>query len=394
MSDMPDELKILVVDDEEEFSADVHQDIQEAIPRASVAHVDVESLKTALRVLHERQGAARARREAPSTPCSLDEIDIVVIDFDLANLPATTLANGEMLAYLARCYSACGLIVELNRFGDKLFDLTLTNGAMSTSFADLYVGRQHIANPYLWSSEHGSGLAAWSWPSLPEAVTALRRRTDWICERLDAPLDQTLGDLFKLVMPREIVTELGSQADWTWRKWAGSRTCLQRKDANAVLTDMALARIAAARISHWLERVVLPTQDLLVDAPHLVGRYPGLLESPDDKDTWDSTCRRDVSPRMNTAALRSCVMPDWQLWLSRPAWLWPLLRELAMDQAWEPLPDDAADLAFCEDISRFCHPDEATTFDCGLRTPFARRYIRRIPGVDYQPNVRLLSGHA
>lgn len=391
---MPDELKILVVDDDEAFSSAVHSDIQEALPSARVEHLNGESLEAVLHALRERQEAARARRDAPTTSCRLDNVDIVVIDFDLANLPASMIANGEMLAYLARCYSSCGIIVEMNRFGDEFFDLTLTNGAMSASFADLYLGRQHVANDYLWSSERGTGLASWSWPSLPEAVTALRQRTDRIRERLDARLDQSFGDLFRLVMPRETVAELGNQGDSTWRKWAESRTCLQRKDVGALLTPEALARIAAARISHWLERVVLPTQDLLVDAPHLVSRYPALLDQPHDEAAWDSACRRTVSARMNTAALHTCALADWQLWLSRPVWLWPLLRELAMDQPWEPLPDDVADLVFCEDISRFCNPAEATAFDCGLRTPFARRYVRRVPGVDYQPSVGLLSGHA
>jgi hypothetical protein len=381
-------LKVLVVDDDELFADSVRTRLAEALPAMRVSCSSGDALQSALAVLHDRRTAARDG-QAVTESCTFDEVDVLVIDFDLAKLPTTSLASGEMLAYLARCYSSCGVIVGLNQFGDNTFDLTLAKGAMS--YADLNIGALQVTRPSLWSTvPRDGGLAAWAWSPIPAALDALQRRTDWIQPRLDEPMNDSLGELFSLVMPRGLLTELGHAGEMTWRLWVQSRA-LQRKDK--VPTDADQARVAAARVAHWLERVVLPTQDILVDAPHLVSRYPGLLANAADSDDWDATCDRGLSARMNYAVLEPCLLPNWQQWLSRPAWLWPNVRELAVAQTWEALPEQMADVVFCEDVSRFEPPSAATAFDCGLRTAFARRYVRRLDGVDYQPSVRLLSGH-
>jgi hypothetical protein len=60
--------------------------------------------------------------------------------------------------------------------------------------------------------------------------------------------------------------------------------------------DAAVARIAAARLSKWLEDIVLPAQEILVDAPHLVSRLPELLTGdPGRLATWDRTTAPNVS---------------------------------------------------------------------------------------------------
>ena len=85
---------------------------------------------------------------------------------------------------------------------------------------------------------------------------------------------------------REFVTESGNG--------------LRLKDKislNDDTNDHILARVGAARISKWLERLVLPEQDILVDAPHLVLRYPNLITSDKKRkkiETWkqNSTINR------------------------------------------------------------------------------------------------------
>ena len=82
------------------------------------------------------------------------------------------------------------------------------------------------------------------------------------------------------------------------------------------------------------ERVVLPTQDLLVDAPS-GGSLPRPSGGPDRRQRLEFTCLRGgLSPRMKSAAIEGSLLANWGLWFSRPAWLWPRTRETAQDQAW------------------------------------------------------------
>ena len=46
-----------------------------------------------------------------------------------------------------------------------------------------------------------------------------------------------------------------------------------------------IERVAAARLGKWLERLVLPGQNVLVDAPHLVSRFPSLVAADDLDET-------------------------------------------------------------------------------------------------------------
>src|SRR5207253_3989616 len=82
--------------------------------------------------------------------------------------------TGESVAYLARCYSNCGYIIELNQFGTNWFDLTLS-GSLD-SYADLNIGSDQLANPGLWSDQF-AGFRPWSWPIIPRAVNELKKRT-------------------------------------------------------------------------------------------------------------------------------------------------------------------------------------------------------------------------
>lgn len=168
--------------------------------------------------------------------------------------------------------------------------------------------------------------------------------------------------------------------------------CLQAKDSLEG-TD-AKARVAAARIGNWLDHVVLPSQDILVDAPHLVSRYPGLLRNSSEVTGWDATATLDsVSPSIKIGLARECLFSEWKLWLSRPAWLWSMVRERALGSPWESIPRESAEVVFCEDSARFAPSDEAFPFICEFQTPFARRYVKRNgKGVNYTPLMRFADG--
>ncbi len=388
-------LEVLVVDDDGEFRERAVAAISKAADSARVTGLTSDLVKRELQVLHARQEAARCGKSVSSRgKIALDTADVLFVDFDLMGIAPLGIAHGADVAYFARCYSECGVIILLNRYGDHPFDLTLEWGAKDfreLNHVDLNLGDRQVGNPFLWSSARDGGFAPWSWSDLPSAVARLRRRTRWIEARLHedagAPLKQMLGE----ALPRDMVAALGVPKGASWETWADSAACRRDKDRLAGPHDKA--RVAAARIGNWLDHVVLPGQDMLVDAPRLASRYPALLRDAASSDDWNSTTdMHAISPLLRARSVRESLFDDWQLWLSRPAWLWAKVRERALDQTWESIPQESLDVVFCEDTSRFLPSKRAKPFISGLRTPFARRYIHGVRGVSYEPQVRLLDG--
>ena len=199
-----------------------------------------------------------------------------------------------------RCFTNCKLIVGLNQFGDNSFDLTLRGHP--DSFADLNLGADQLGNPDLWRGDWGDlrrGFRPWYWPNLFEALRAFDKRVEEIRARLDEPICEVLGfdpDVFR-ILPRAVVQFIGKDKDeessqTTFREFVTeSGNGLKPKDAT-ISDEQVLARVGAARISKWLERCVLPEQDILVDAPHLVSRYPSLIDGDRKKiGTWNKTAQ-------------------------------------------------------------------------------------------------------
>ena len=140
---------------------------------------------------------------------------------------------------------------------------------------------------------------------------------------------------------RQFVTESGN----------GLRT----KDKD-ILDEDVLARVGAARISKWLEIFVLPEQDILVDAPHLVSRYPSLIDGDRKKiGTWNKTAQLvgHYELGLNTESIEPYRFKK-DYWISRPAWFWDKLREHGqIQELTEPRLTVKPDWVFCEDASRF-----------------------------------------
>ncbi len=170
-----------------------------------------------------------------------------------------------------------------------------------------------------------------------------------------------------------------------------SGNCLRPKDK--VLTcDEVIARVGAARISKWLERLVLPGQNILVDAPHLVARYPSLLGAASRAIAdWNATpnySNRDECELISSSVEKYRMKKHH--WVSRPVWRWSELSEDDhIDEVHEPWDAKPAPFAFCEDASRFYQERECRAFLAETDSPFARRYVRDFDSVDYRPQVRL-----
>ena len=178
---------------------------------------------------------------------------------------------------------------------------------------------------------------------------------------------------------------------------ADSAYGLHRRDASVVkLGNDLIARIAAARLAYWLEHVVLPAQSVLIDAPHLVSRLPGLLTGePTKAGSWNCTAvRLDLQPTSLAAGSLKSYRFKEQHWLSRPAWFWPQILSDERYFEWGQAKKQA-DVIFCEDTSRFIKRSIAKEFMADVPGQMALRYVempkasRNDAEPAYRPSVRL-----
>jgi len=236
--------------------------------------------------------------------------DVLFLDYGLFDLSGDGhFLTGNQAAY-SGAYLRVGYIVVLNQFGTHQFDLSMVQDFESKG--DLDIGDSQIANPRLWR-EPFSGFRPWHWPVLPRQVEAQRRREAEVEETLDDEVStlEFLGfneAATRLPDPALLSYLTGRNAkernpekigfrDFVFESGSG----LERRDAEALArtdradTEKLVARIAAARIHKWLDRMVLGSQgDPLVDAPHLTERLPSVLQGNLKKiDNWSKTASLD-----------------------------------------------------------------------------------------------------
>jgi hypothetical protein len=306
-----------------------------------------------------------------------DRADILVIDYDLYGLASG--ATGERVAYLARCYSRCGLIIALNQFRPRGFDLRLRGHPQS--FADLNISDRQLDNAGLWSTQF-RGFRPWSWPLLPNALASYRKRVIRLVTRLDDDIFDELG------FSGSLVPSLGRDVEgFLEGRRRAERVTFEdfvRFSGQGIRADdkaprPARARIAAARVGKWVERLVLPGQDAAVDAPHLVGRFPSLLTGSATRITsWNRSAQltNDIQklgidhPRIERFRAKN------DLWFSRPVWFWaPLANHAEIEEVAEPWKLVEPKFVFAEDVSRFLPREDAREFVADLSTPFRQRWV-------------------
>jgi len=380
MSDAPRDLSVLVFDDESNSAEDLRGRLAE-----------IEGLRVTcltdpgqeLRLLEERRRAARSGGAQPDGASAFDDVDILVVDYDLAaeSESATTAAEtGERVAYLVRCYSTCGYIVGLNQFANSpVFDLTLTGNPRS--FADLNISNEEVDHPALW----GQGLLGyqpWWWPNLREAPAALRRRASILSTEVAIELLTLLGlddDRVRIQLTRNQsawLTSSGPLGGFRPTDVLKGRLGLRPKDELA--SDGDRARVAAARITKWVERVLIPGQHITIDAPHLLTRYPSLA-------TTAELARADLrskSPEtyMDVDKLAGAALP--RSWYPMQCWLWPLLIDQEdIEENADPFADSPDIGNFCEDVSRFLPRQHTRAFASDF-DPFSRRFVANPPPED------------
>jgi hypothetical protein len=401
---MAEQRKIRICDDETDRAA-VWRSKLLAIPEVA-QHYDVEVVPpirfaAAVTALLERQEAT-SRGTSPSTADAasvFDETDLLILDMDLTPVPGafpdlgeedqstvrTTLRglSGESLAYFARCFSNVGFVVVVNQeYGRATFDLTMEK--FSTSFADLNVTSDDIVRATLWTGEP-EGFRPWHWPRLVDAPDVFQARVDLadpdraVCDALglsESDRRALTAEQLDLFDEDDELTKV-SFDDLVERAGSG----LERKHRQPD-TDLR-RRIAAGALGRWLDRVLLPAQNVLVDAPHLTQRFPELLgDQGQDAEAWQATCN------LGAPTLPLNVLALSAPWADRPIWSLAGARESAMELGGEtPAP---LDLAFAEDISGFVEFAEAIEFESNVPGPYSQRFCKRVEGVEYKPRQRLL----
>ena len=403
--------KILIYDDEHGRIDGFKRKLGEGLDKAGqsenfdIISLENDTFQDSISVLEQRRIAFR--NEAESTQDGAEEIDnasIFIIDYDLlgSQIEKSLMGSltGEIVAYLVRCFSKCKLIVGLNQYGNNPFDLTLRGDLYS--FADLNLGETQLDNPGLWNSDAGQGFRPWSWPNLCNLLLDFDKRVEEVQGNLETPISEFLNfdaELFEL-LPRGIVQFIEKQGQkehfqTTFREFVTeSGNGLRFKDTKALdkgINDHILARVGAARISKWLERLVLPEQDILVDAPHLISRYPSLITG--DKARIEIWNRIAQSVSYNELELNTDLLKDYQFpkdhWISRPVWFWDKVRECErIREIIEPWLTVKPDWVFCEDASYFYNRENCREFLADTASPFTQRFVKYFDEVDYRPRVR------
>lgn len=384
--------------------------LQEAASGFTTHLLNETKFKEDIDVLRQRQMAARDGNEEKKET-SFDKADILVVDYFLEDF-TDGFVTGEQIAYLARCYSECKLIIAVNQFarrGSNYFDLTLKGAPQS--FADLNLTVAQLANQGLWRESWTKPIfRPWYWPVIPQALADYEKRLMTLKKNgaLKRPIPETLGlpEAVADGLPRAYKAFLGKHDDVnkvTFEEFVNSSSNgLRGKDEPR--SDEQIARIAAARVAKWLEEIVLTSQHVLVDAPHLAERFPSLLKRAKGRSaSFDKTATLGSQADAGID-LKVTEQARWlaKHWLSRPAWIWELLvgNEFILEVArpWEAEPSSDV---FCEDVSRFLPRAAVREFIADLPGPFTRRYVvetgtqegrkyaTALQDVEYDPALRL-----
>lgn len=383
-------LNVLVYDDETDVAERLAGEIREASRgEASVVAKGGEDFEELLDVLHQRrkQPSSQVIGSGGGKTHEADEADVIVVDYDLREF--TSAATGSRLAYLLRCFSECGFIVIVNQYGTNSFDLGLSLGFSSGfsnihfDFADLHIGDTQIGNPGLWRTDF-EGYRPWYWPIIPGARKNFKKCVEDVQEHLDKSIIEFLGlNSVTDWIPGRARSFLSSSHDIrevTFRNFGESyHSGVERKDKKVSVSEL-FPRVVAARISTFLNSVLMPEQSVIVDAPHLASRFPSLIgDKRADMEHWNTLCSLSLS---NEAELISEDFAKHRFprphWLWRPAWYWPNInRDEEIEEVKDPWSIHNVEWVFCENISRFAPMDVAQEFRADVSPPFIKRFVLR-----------------
>lgn len=356
---------VLICDDDEERRHDWQAELEELLDGQEwkVDTLDEKGFQDVLDNLVARQLGMGPRGDGPPDLLpQLARADVLVVDYDLRFFKRGI--SGEEFCYLARCFSTVKTILGVNR--DRIntpFYLTLQDPM--TSFADVNIGEAQTANPWLWGRERDATQAApWYWPDLTRLTDDFDARVQEAGDALDCKVLDFLG-LSDAPVPAVLLAYLDPNegTESTLRTLAhDSALGLRGKDVEVKKLDVT-GRVVAARLAKWV-RCLAVVQDVLIDAPHLVDRFPGVLGAgPATVTQWQALARREVSGAGLLPALVDFEFAR-PAWADRPLWRMGDLYNSDLPAVAAPwnAPEPPADLVFAEDVSTFVDRHDARGF--------------------------------
>ena len=372
-------MRVLVYDDSPEIADRLASKVRAVCDTANVTAVKREAFQELIGLMNRRRAAWRADEGdmASIESTEVDEADVIVVDYDLLRYSEEADTTGSRLAYLLRCFTKCGLIVVLNEYGTNSFDLSLRSPSLD--FADLHLGDVQIGNPGLWTDSF-EGYRPWHWPTLPKARVNFEKCIEDVRQNLDAPILEFLGlERFIDWLPKrahDFFLGSGNMEAVRFSTFVNqARGGLEFKDE---LPPEYMARVAASRLIALLNGLILPEQSILVDAPHLVSRFPSLVRDEcQDIHGWNRLCD-PVNEELD--GLLADVLKEHkfkrQHWLWRPVWYWPdIARDERIAEVRDPWTVKDIDWVFCENVSRFVPAEFADDFRADVSPPFNKRFV-------------------
>ena len=357
-----------------------------------------------------------------------DDAAIVVIDNNLAalDLAGARLTAEAMIGYV-RAFTRATYVVSLNKNPDVDFDLRYLIGDYQSQ-ADVALNTGHLSRPVLWGDHAGNsgpaGFAPWYWPKLPMAARARGNQVrqlkaggldkpvaevlefdegsvDALSRRAKGPLSLAAGNEFKM----RDVTVLDYFRSACHALPAEDREYLAgwAEDPDDEAARTWVSRLVAADLEKWIRRDVLGPQDVLVDLPHLLIRMPFLLgDEAQDPTAWNRALTESEAPfgivsDIYTKHLDQARFDKSNSWLGSPCFWWSRLKaNEVLNELFFSCEGEWADVVFCEDVSRFrASGDSSQPRKDGRREPmefeaefegtWTRRYVTRVPGMQYSP---------
>lgn len=338
--------------------------------------------------------------------------DAIVIDSDLSPAPkdlnripsehrdrvAGTLRNGygDSIARQLRSYTDAGLLIVVNMFWSRhrlrrVFDLTLMQSARA--YADVHVSEADLDEPFFWGSggQPKDAFLPWQRPVVPEQLRVLSTSIASIVD-LDAKVFATLGlDLTSFAPAQLDVFGEIDAADATFEQLTmspmGFRYPSEARD------KAACTRMAASVVRRWLDRVVVPGQNVVADAPHLVERFwQFMLPTLDDLNAWSASARMSWDAA-RTSPMAAALKETLEPFLARPVFDLEQARN-AVRKLQPAKIVTPPDLGFAEDTSLFHSQDDLESYSSDVPGNSPRRWIAQLDeeldDIAYEPANRLL----
>ncbi|MEP0806539.1 MAG: hypothetical protein HRF47_13715 [Chloroflexota bacterium] len=399
-------LQVRILDDELQKRDEFCQRITSTGIQADVEVVKPEDLRDLFQELLDRQNQFRTKGcWASDVSTIFDETDILIVDNELRDffVEQRIFTDADHVAYMARCFSRCKHILVVNRVGYNPFDTTGNFSYLDQfdAFSDLEIGQSQLSSKALWGTGK-EDFHPWYWFVPQKWLEEFDRRVEDAKNGLreNKSILRFFGlEEFRDWLPRRILQTLGAGREYTFGEFVRTSSfALAPKDRATLpehLTDETidnLAPIVAARLWKWLEFQVLPELDILSDAPHLVSRFPSLLEGDHGTvETWNAVAARHVTdvPNLSMTLIKAHRFKPLH-WLTRPAWHWrKVMNDENVPDVREPWKIEYVPFGFCEDTSSFLDKTRTVSYRTATDSSFSERYLKKVEGVEYMPPQRL-----